>query len=320
MNDNKKNLHPDISFNSHPIITGDYIIVTPQIKILTDNILFLITNKITGAIVYGISRGGKTTAKRCLIKAIRNFFKGNSLIFSVSCNGGRFPNENRFLADILGGLGLAIKNRERPEERRERIIRYLTSLAQETQEKKIILFMDDAQNMKELDYIQLMDIYNRLEDIGITLSTILIGSDELKELMDTFISKRKSHIVGRFMIHDFNFKGVENLNQLQLILSFYDQKCYPTDSNCSYTQYFFPEAYDKGYRVSQDAELILKLICEEADISINSPILNIPMLPLTLTINDCFKLVGFIGKSKYKPTEEDWKTSIERAKYSRYMM
>lgn len=32
--------------------------------------------------------------------------------------------------------------------------------------------MDDAQNMKELDYIQLMDIYNRLEDIGITLSTI----------------------------------------------------------------------------------------------------------------------------------------------------
>ena len=28
--------------------------------------------------------------------------------------------------------------------------------------------MDDAQSLKELDYVQLMDIFNRLEEIGIT--------------------------------------------------------------------------------------------------------------------------------------------------------
>lgn len=316
----KKFSDANLEANEHPIVTGDYIIVTPQIKSLTQSILFIITNKITGAVIYGIARGGKTTAKRCLIKAIRKVFKGTSLIFSVSCSGGRLASENRFLADILGGLGLAIKNRERPEDRRERIISHITSLAHESKENKVILFMDDAQNMKELDYVQLMDIYNRLDDLGITLSTILIGSDELKDTMDKFIKEGKSHIVGRFMVHDFNFRGIQTLEQFITILKSYDEKCYPADSNCSFTQYFFPEAYAKGYRVFQDAELILKLICDETDEMIDSPTLNIPMLPVTLTINDCFKKVGITGASKYKPSEEDWQASIERAKYARYMM
>lgn len=305
----------DVNFeaNEHPIVTGDYIIVTPQIKSLTQSILFIITNKITGAVVYGIARGGKTTAKRCLIKAIRKLFKGASLIFSVSCSGGKLANENRFLADILGGLGLAIKNRER-------IISHITSLAQESKENKVILFLDDAQNMKDLDYVQLMDIYNRLDDLGITLSTILIGSNELKDTMDKFIKEGKFHIVGRFMVHDFNFCGIQTVEQFTTILKFYDEKCYPADSNCSFTQYFFPEAYDKGYRVFQDAKLIMQLICDETDEVIDSPTMNIPMLPVTLTINDCFKKVGITGASKYKPSEEDWQASIERAKYDRYMM
>ena len=310
----------DMNKNEHPIVTGDYIIVTPQIKALTENILFIITNKLTGALIYGIARGGKTTAKRCLIKAINKLFKSDSVIFSVSCSGGRYANEKRFLTDLLGGIGLPIKTREQTEDRRERIINYLISRAKSSKGKKVILFMDDSQNLKEINYIQLMDIYNRLDDSGITLSTILIGSDELKDTMDKFIKEGKSHIVGRFMVHDFNFTGIRNLEQFTAVLKFYDEKCYPTDSDCCFTKYFFPEAYDKGYRVVQDAETIMKLICDEIGEMLGSPLLNIPMLPITLSINDCFKKAGIREESKYKPSMEDWQASIERAKYSRYIM
>lgn len=310
--------HPNIPKGTHPIYTGEYVIISDSIMMLVENVLFWLTSRSPGAIIYGIYRCGKSVAKKVLIKAIHNNLGQEIPIFSLSCTGGKSANENRFLGDILGGLGFALKNRERPEERRERIVRYLLEMSHASHSKKIILFMDEAQNMKPLDYVLLMDIYNRLEDNNVYLSVILIGSQELKEIMDMFIEQKKMYIIGRFMINEHNFRGLENIDNIITCLKQYDTLCYPPDSHCVFTQYFFPNAYDEGYRLTDDAQLIFKLITAELEKSIHSLDINIPMLPFVQTISNCFIRAGFEGECKYKPSAEDWKIAVAAANVKKY--
>ena len=310
--------HPDIPKGTHPVFTGEYVIISDAIMMLVQNVLFWLSSRSPGSIIYGIYRCGKSVAKKVLIRAIHTTFSEEIPIFSISCTGGKSVNENRFFGDILSGLGLALKNREKPEERRERIIRYLLEASHNANSKKIILFIDEAQNMKPLDYVLLMDIYNRLEDNNINLNVILIGSMELKDTMDLFIAQKKMYIIGRFMINEYNFKGIQTLENIVTCLKQYDSLCYPQDSGCTFTQYFFPQAYEEGYRLMDDAELIFKLITAELEKSIHSPDLNIPMLPFVQTINNCLIKIGFEGECKYKPSSEDWKEAVDMANLRKY--
>lgn len=319
MNTENHSTQPIITKGTHPIFTGNYTILTPELERFVSTALFWLTNWLTGAVVYGIARGGKTTAKDCLIKAIRNVLGNDTLIYSVDCSDSSRVNENVFFVDILGALNQPIKSRETALERRERVVSYLLDVAQQNNQKRIILFFEEAHNMRVLYYNLLMNIYNRLRDKGITLSVILIGPNELKDIMNNFIEEKKTHILGRFMVYDFNFKGIQNLEQLKQILSFYDEEHYPLGSECTYTQYFFPQAFDNGYRLVSDAEIISQTISRVAKISINSPNLNLPMLPITMTINNCFKEFGYEGECKLKPSEEDWEYAICISRYSDYI-
>lgn len=50
-----------------------------------------------------------------------------------------------------------------------------------------------------MHYDWLMDLFNELEQYGITLTTILVGQKELVYQRSVFISGEKFQIVGRFM-------------------------------------------------------------------------------------------------------------------------
>lgn len=120
---------------------------------------------------------------------------------------------------------------------------------------RVSFFIDDAQRLVEIHYDWLMDLYNDLDHYGITLTTILVGQKELVHQRSAFISGDKFQIVGRFMSHEYQFKGIENLNNLRICLTGYDDYCeYPTNSNWSFTKYFFSESFTRGYRLHHSAE------------------------------------------------------------------
>lgn len=173
-----------------------------------------------------------------------------------------------------------------------------------------MLFVDDAQRLDTNHYDWLMDIYNELESFGITLTTILVGQSELSHRRNIYLTTGKQ-IVGRFMIHERRFHGIQSPEQLAYLLSSYDDITeYPVGSNWSYTRFFFPLGFDKGYRLELETQSIWSVIIElRSENGINRKI-EIPMHYLISIINYVLIKYGANDESIEWPTTNIWKEAV----------
>lgn len=100
-----------------------------------------------------------------------------------------------------------------------------------------------------------MDIYNELDSAGISMTVILVGQEELVHQRSAFIQAKKAQIIGRFMIHEYKFKGVTDIKDMTVCLAGYDNVSeYPINSGWSFTRYYFPEIFDQGHRLHHCAK------------------------------------------------------------------
>lgn len=299
----------------HPIERGIYHISTNVIEDLYKHIIMWIKNGSPGAIVYGRPRLGKTRAITFLTYYLKEEFGENLPIFTVYCYKHK-ANENRFYTDILKDIGHSGYNTGKPAVKKERLINFFIERAETSGYHKIILFIDEAQMLEENDYNWLMDIYNQLDRYSIKMTVILVGQRELFHQKNAFINEAKIQIVGRFMIHEYEFSGVRNKEDLKKCLEEYDIASeFPENSGWSYTRYFFPEAFEQGYRLYEDAEEIFQ---QFENIKIENklkPSLEIPMQYITLSIENCLKKYGANGKGVFWPNMNHWRDSIDSSQY-----
>ncbi len=306
---------PTITKGQHPIETGNYYLPTNAIIELYAVVNRWISNRSPGGIVYGRPRLGKTRAIRYLEVYLQQEFGENLPIFKMLCTHHK-PNENRFYMDLLRDIGHSAYNQGKAEIKRDRLIKFFIERAESSGHHKIILFIDDAQMLYEEDYNWLMDIYNQLDRCGITMTVILVGQEELLHQKSAFISTRKMQIIGRFMVHEHKFSGVKTVEDLAVCLQGYDETSeYPTDSRCSYTRYFFTEAFEDGCRFVEEAQSIFSRFEElRAAARIRGPI-EIPMQYITLTIDNCLKIFGSNGQGVHWPNLDNWDEAIRASGY-----
>ena len=74
-----------------------------------------------------------------------------------------------------------------------------------------------------------MDLYNNLNGKDIQLAAFLFGTRELKDLKTEFKRRGNDQIVGRFMINEVQFWGIQDLSEMHFCLIFLD-KIYMRDS------------------------------------------------------------------------------------------
>jgi hypothetical protein len=307
---------PYVPKGSHPIETGNYNLPTAEILKLYDGISRWINNRAPGAIVYGRPRLGKTRAIRIVKNFIQEEFGENMPIFQMCCNKYKVPSENRFFTDVLKNIGHSMYLSGKAEAKRDRATRFLIERAEASAQHRIILFIDDAQRLHELEYSWLMDIYNELDRYNIALTAILVGQEELVHQRSAFIQSRKMQLVGRFMIHEYKFSGIKTIDDLNVCLTGYDSiSDYPEGSGWSYTRYYFPAAYAEGKRLEGCAEELFNQFKElREELNITKP-MEIPMQYLTLTIDYCLRTFGIDGKGVEFPTAIHWGTSIKNSGY-----
>lgn len=306
---------PIVTKGQHPIETGNYHLPTNAIIELYTVVSRWISNRSPGGIVYGRPRLGKTRAIRYLEVYLQHEFGEKLPIFKMYCSHHK-PNENRFYTDLLRDLGHSAYNQGKAEVKKDRLLKFLIERAESSGHHKIILFIDDAQMLYEQDYNWLMDIYNQLDRFGITMTVILVGQEELLHQKSAFISVEKMQIIGRFMVHEHKFSGVKTTDDLRVCLQGYDNTSeYPEGSGCSYTRYFFIEAYEDGCRLVNEAHLIFNKFEElRANANIRGQI-EIPMQYITLTVDNCLKIFGSNGKGVHWPSLVDWEEAIKTSGY-----
>lgn len=182
---------------------------------------------------------------------------------------------------------------------------------------RIVLFIDEAFNFTEKDFSWLMFIHNELDYNDVKLTVFLVGTAELKALKLAYIYAKKQQIVGRFMTNEFEFHGIQSEADIQICLLNYDNaKEYSFFSKKPMTEVFFPKAYEDGYRLNKQANIIMETFTEvmqENKIDIRN---DIPMQYFISTINNCLKTYGIYGDNLYFPKKEQWRDAVDKSGYA----
>lgn len=265
----------------------------------------------TGAIIYGKPRTGKTRAILYITKELRDKY-GPELPIYVYNVTSHAASDKRFYQELLLTIGHPEFEKGTTTVLKTRLLNSLVASAAGTKSKKVVLFIDEAQNMSINDFEWLMDIYNNLNLWDIHMISFLFGSQELKSLKSAMIMAQKRQIVGRFMVDEFDFKGIMGARDIAVTLLNFDNPISISGKRMVLTQIYFPDAYADGNRISTCASDIIDAftkVMQEYSILIA----DIPMQYYMSALKYCLCEYGKCGKSIYFPDKEAWMDAVKNS-------
>jgi AAA domain len=245
------------SVSSHPLTQQKYIVPTPSIEALYEQVKKCILMRVPGGIVYAHTRYGKTYAIRYIRGMLRQDYPG-IVTFLFGCQKHRYPSEKLFFGSLLKAAKHANANSGTVGQLRSRLVQLFVDLVSSSKPKRnlLIVFADEAQKLELEEYEWLREIHDELEELGIRMITFLVGQPQLKNQKEALKRAGENQIVGRFMIDEFGFRGVTSANDAASCLLGYDTAIFPQDSDWTFTRFCLPQAWQAGFRL-QDCALML---------------------------------------------------------------
>lgn len=139
------------------------------------------------------------------------------------------------------------------------------------------MVVDEAQGLGEMEFAALCNLQNLLDEVGVQMTLIAVGTHDLTYRHEIASMGNGFHYASRFMRASARFKGVSSLEELKFILDSYDiHTCWPKESDISFTNYFFPTMYARGFRLAQLSETLWQIYITEAPPSLRED-LEVPM-------------------------------------------
>lgn len=131
---------------------------------------------------------------------------------------------------------------------------HLQTLARSSRCNYVVLIIDEAQRVSTDELTWLMGVQNELDDEGIRLTTVLVGSHVLGYVPDYLARTGYAHVTARFFAQDAPFQGISSIDALIYVLNGYDVDSeWPRGSGISFLQFFAPDAFAEGHRLATHA-------------------------------------------------------------------
>lgn len=256
--------------SDHPIARDQAILPTIPMEEFVNVVIDWLDCRMTGGIVWGNQRMGKTQAIRYMVDHGANLLGSPIPMGLISVWDPTYSSltENRFFGALLSALNYASPLTGSAAVKRQRLLDLITERVKSAKEYRFLLFIDEAQWLESVQLRYLMDLHNQLKISDIRLICILVGQPELMETRSSLQSTKQAHLLGRFMSASHQFKGVSTEKEFKRIaFAFDEQSEYPTGSGISYTQAYVPLAYKHGWRLEQSIPKIWKLLdnCLESE-------------------------------------------------------
>ena len=249
----KPSLVRPIEFASHPIVLQTYILATPSIDEVYQEVKTCIRHRTPGAMLIGTSRFGKTYAVRYMASIMKEEFP-KIVVVTFGCKKKKAPVESAFFENILEAIGHENPHAGTNSAKRTRLTNMLTGMVNRSGQNLLIVFADEAQRLEVIEYEWLRDVHDDLERRGIRMVTFLVGQQKLVNQKNAFKTQGEMQIVARFMIDEMPFHGVRTAQDIATCLAGYDMGVYPAASDWTYTRFFLPHAYNEGLRLVDHAD------------------------------------------------------------------
>ena len=295
-------------------VSNEFNITTSAIMELQAQVLKWVSDGTPGAIIYGRPRIGKTRAILYIASVLKAKY-GRELPIYVLNATEHIPKDKFFYSELLKVVGHPEFDKGTVSMLKERLLNSLFTCACNTKYRKIILFIDEAYNFTEKDFKWLMDIYNNLNLKNIHLYVFLVGSEELIARKQALIMAKQHQIVGRFMVEECHFHGIQSAKEMSICMANYDRPLEIAGEQVSLTKEFFPDAFLDGKRLFSCADMLMdEYLKMMKEIGI-PPVSEIPMMYFVNTIKYCLNNYGINGQKLYFPTEDVWRNSILNSGY-----
>jgi len=296
---------------AHMLSSIDFTIPTIAILDLAAAVDSWISDGDCGAIVYGRPRVGKTRAIHYISKELKKKYGKDLPVYVLNMTDHK-PSEKYLYSEFLKAIGHCEAHKGTSSMMKERLINALILNSKETQYRRVVLFIDEAFMLTEKDFIWLMDIYNNLDMRNVHMTVLMFGTNELKSIKSAYCQARRFQIVDRFMVEEYEYKGVASakdtlacLHNMDVVLSSYPGKLI-------LTQTFFPGAFmDKKY-LAGCANVLWDAFLDLSQAN-NMLGVDIPMKYFMKAVVYCLKTYGIYGKGIYFPDKTAWADSVSNS-------
>jgi len=279
-------IRPEIAEGMHPVELHDYKIPTRSIEEMANALHQWADIHLPGAIIYGAPRLGKSTAILYCIEHIQEIMGVSMPAYIYSCAEQSNNRQDQFFEDLLFAVNYGLAESGKAKTKRRRLIQFLEEEARQSVVNRVILFIDEAQELSLMHIKALMDIHNQLKLKGISLILILVGQPELLELRNAYLASNQMQVTARLMANSFQFRGVRTERDVKRILRSFDSGSdYPEGSGWSFTRYFVPIAFKNGWRFANQSSTIWRAFQEIRKDHGMRKLAQIPIEPFTSLIN-----------------------------------
>jgi hypothetical protein len=300
--------------DEHPLKRRTYRVPTPSIKAviaLVDECLFMFVG---GALIHGRPRMGKSCAIDFVITDLKARHPQLST-YKMRWIKPQVTSENAFFAALLHTVKHPAQPSASKSALRGRLVHKLRQVADTLGDDRVVLFIDEAQNLREIEYEWLRDVHDELENNGIRLFTFLFGQHQLLAQKSAFQAQDKEQIVARFMIEELAFRGIASEAECAAVMGAYDKGEFPAASGWNYTRFFIPLAHAAGLRIAESAPRLWRAF-EDAHVKAQldgSP--EIPMKYFTAAIEAALLTCAERDVATLTLDAAFWTTMVERSRY-----
>lgn len=308
-----------ITDDIHPMLTQRYAVYTPAIDAFYKKVCEWIDGRDTGGYVYGVSRTGKSKAISYWLETLLNErYDGKVPLFTAICTSKLRSSEGDFLKVICLGLGIECKT-SGMSLLRERIAKYMCACAHARGSNYFVFLLDEAQKLGGFEYNILCDIQNCVEKYGFQVTVVSVGSHEMAYKREALALGEDVHITSRFMVRSAKFEGIKSSAELGYVLNAYDEQTeWPVGSGISFTQFFFPKAFETGFRVADQAADMWSIYIESAP-ELMKKRLHVPMEFIAKAVERLFRECCEADDYSFNFSIGDIRSAILATGYSDHM-
>jgi len=240
------------NFDDHPLLGPPHTIPTSDIGRLAEQLRLWYCAGLTGALLLGPTRIGKSSAVDDCIAHIDQIVSAPCFAKRINWRASSQLTDRNFFARMLEGLDYRVTERRTAQVLERCLIERLATFAYNSGGRRCLLFIDDANTLTPKEYQWLCHIFNELRDRGVTLVLLLIGQPEMRGARALLRDGGDTQVIGRFMRAEFVFQGVTGDTDLEALLRWIDDTSeHPVGSGQSYLQPFIPRALAGGFRLDR---------------------------------------------------------------------
>ncbi|WP_241290166.1 ATP-binding protein [Burkholderia stabilis] len=258
---------PEHIDRQHCILKQQYAVYTPPMDEMISQIGDWIDQQLPGGYIYGASRLGKSRCIQWYLEIVlQERFKSILPIIVWNRPADSQTSEAAFWNQILKASKFEFTKsfyHKRVRDAFELCKQRFISVAENSKSNYAILLIDEAQDLTLKEWKWLVGMQNTLDYAGYVLSIFSVGSHQLGYQHDYIAKTGSAHIAARFMVANARFHGLQSVEEIEYVLNEYDVDSeWPLGSQISYLQYFSPNDFADGRRLSGSSKLLWNALLE----------------------------------------------------------